>query len=123
MSFAIIAIALGETLQYIYTVCTLPMYMIFNFAIIPCVMYVQMFSPIYNLSSPPLHRPPLSTASLLWRLREDVLVQVLHDLDDQLEAVHEGVDGDAQHAVRRGPVVDLQHLRVAAAAAATCRLG
>lgn len=47
-------------------------------------------------------------AALPGRLREDVLVQVLHDLHHQPEAVHEGVDGDAEHAVGRGPVVDVQ---------------
>lgn len=39
---------------------------------------------------------------------EDVGVEMLHDVEDQLQAVHEGVDGHAQHAVRGCAIVDLE---------------
>lgn len=44
-------------------------------------------------------------------LRQYIHVELLHDLNHQLEAVHEGVDGHAEHPVGRGAVVDLQHPR------------
>lgn len=39
---------------------------------------------------------------------EDVGVELLHDLEHQGEAIHEGIDGDAEHSVGGGPVVDPQ---------------
>ncbi len=64
---------------------------------------------IYNPPPPPRPLVIVRCANgLPGRLREDVLVEVLHDLHHQPEAVHEGVDGDAEHAVGRGPVVDVQ---------------
>lgn len=39
---------------------------------------------------------------------QDVNVELLHHLDDEVEALHEAVDGDAKHAVRGGLVVDAE---------------
>lgn len=43
-------------------------------------------------------------------MREDVDVEVLHDLDHEVQAVEERVDGDAQHPVGRGRVFHPQRL-------------
>lgn len=39
-------------------------------------------------------------------LSQDMDVEMFHDLEDELDAVHEGVDGDAQHAIGGGLVVN-----------------
>lgn len=39
---------------------------------------------------------------------QNVDVELLHDLHDEVEALHEAVDGDAEHAVRGGLVVDAE---------------
>lgn len=79
----------------------------------PCVDICTVWSRLFTILR--LLSLPLCDCFHLGRPREDVLVQVLHDLHHQPEAVHEGVDGDAQHAIGRGPVVDVQqHLALQA---------
>lgn len=92
------------------------------------VLFLCTKSAFIYISSPRCPPPPfISLAGLSFRhrrrrrrrrrlLREHIRVQVLHHLNHQLQAVHEGVDGHAEHAVRRGPVVDVQHLRAAVGA-------
>lgn len=42
---------------------------------------------------------------------QDILIHVLHNLNDELQAVHKRVDTDTQHTIRCSTVVDLQPVR------------
>lgn len=51
---------------------------------------------------------PLLACCIVGRFCENhVSVHVFHNLDDKLQAIHEGVDADSQHAVGRSAVVNL----------------
>lgn len=54
----------------------------------------------------PIHHPGLSISVLFPTGSQHVLVQLLHDLEDQIKALHEAVDGNSQHAVRGGHIFD-----------------
>jgi len=66
------------------------------------------FVCLCNVSSVSCRRPLTQLPLVL--LGQDIDVELLHDLEYELEAVEEGVDGDAEHAVRGGLVVDVQDL-------------
>lgn len=57
----------------------------------------------------PLDVDALASCSSTQLSLKHISVELLHDLEHEGEAVHEGIDGDAQHAVRGRAVVDPQN--------------